>query len=94
MMARFRWTTPACAAAIVVATPQIAAACAVCMGGVGGGTQRAFAIGSLFLSVLPLAVIGAAVLYLRRRARAIESEAQARRIAAPAQLVSRSSSSR
>jgi len=93
MTARLRSLTSALAAAIVVATPQVAAACAVCMGGVGGGTQRAFAIGSLFLSVLPLAVIGAAVLYLRRRARAIESEIQARRIATRSQLVSRSSSS-
>jgi hypothetical protein len=84
---------PALGAALVVATPRLAAACAVCMGGVGGGTQRAFAIGSLFLSVLPLAVIGGAVLYLRRRARAIESEAQAQRIATPSRLVSRSSSS-
>jgi hypothetical protein len=84
---------PALGAAIVVATPRLAAACAVCMGGVGGGTQRAFAIGSLFLSVLPLAVIGGAVVYLRRRARAIESEANARRIATPSRLVSRSSSS-
>jgi hypothetical protein len=39
------------------------------------------------------AVIGGAVLYLRRRARAIESEAQAQRIATPSRLVSRSSSS-
>ncbi len=31
------------------------------MGGVGGGYQRAFAIGSLFLSVLPLAALGGAV---------------------------------
>jgi hypothetical protein len=93
MTARIRSMAPALGAAIVVATPRLAAACAVCMGGVGGGTQRAFAIGSLFLSVLPLAVIGGAVLYLRRRARAIESEAQARRIATPSRLVSRSSSS-
>ncbi len=72
--------------------PRLAAACAVCQGGVGGGTSRAFAIGSLFLSVLPLAVIGAAVFYLRRRARAIESEAAFRRIATPSRVVSRSSS--
>ena len=73
---------PAFAAAFVavaVATPRLAAACAVCMGGVGGGTQQAFAKGSLFLSVLPLAVIGTAVWYLRRRAKAIEREANERR---------------
>ena len=81
------------ALAIVVATPRLAAACAVCLGGTGGGTQRAFAIGSLFLSVLPLAVIGGAVLYLRHRAKAIEREASARRVATPSGLVSRTASS-
>jgi hypothetical protein len=48
------------------------------MGGVGGGTQKAFATGSLFLSVLPLAVVGTAVWYIRRRARAIAQEASER----------------
>lgn len=81
------------ALAIVVATPRLAAACAVCLGGTGGGTQRAFAIGSLFLSVLPLAGIGGVILYLRRRARAIEREASARRVATLSDLVSRSASS-
>jgi hypothetical protein len=69
----------AASAAIAVATPRLAAACAVCMGGVGGGTQKAFATGSLFLSVLPLAVVGTAVWYLRRRAKAVEREANERR---------------
>ena len=55
----------------VLALPELAAACPMCMAGQGGGTGRAFAIGSLFLSVLPLAVIGTAVWYLRRRARAL-----------------------
>lgn len=81
------------AGTIAVATPRLAAACAVCLGGTGGGTQRAFAIGTLFLSVLPLAVIGGAILYLRHRAKAIERKANARRVAAPSGLVSRSTSS-
>jgi hypothetical protein len=76
-----------------VATPRLAAACAVCLGGTGGGTQRAFAIGTIFLSVLPLAVIGGAILYLRHRAKAIEREANARRVAPPPGLVSRATSS-
>lgn len=78
---------------IAVAMPRLAAACAVCLGGTGGGTQRAFAIGTIFLSVLPLAVIGGLILYLRHRAKAIEREATARRVAPPPGLVSRSSSS-
>jgi hypothetical protein len=78
---------------IAVATPRLAAACAVCLGGTGGGTQRAFAIGTIFLSVLPLAVIGGAILYLRHRAKVVEREANARRVAPPHGLVSRSTSS-
>jgi hypothetical protein len=93
MTARLRALALALGAVAIIATPRLAAACAVCQGGVGGGTSRAFAIGSLLLSVLPLAVIGGAVLYLRHRARALESEAQAQRIATPSRLVSRSSSS-
>ena len=57
-----------------VAAPEIASACPMCMAGQGGGTGKAFAIGSVFLSVTPLAVIGAAVLYLRRRARALAAQ--------------------
>jgi hypothetical protein len=93
MRDRFRSLAPALATAIVIATPRTSAACAVCLGGTGGGTSHAFAIGTLLLSVVPLAVIGGAVLYLRRRARVIESEANARRIETPSRLVSRSSSS-
>jgi hypothetical protein len=91
--ARIRRTLAPLVLAIAVATPRLAAACAVCLGGTGGGTQRAFAIGTLFLSVLPLAVIGGAIWYLRRRAKAIECEANARRVATPPGLVSRSASS-
>ena len=61
----------ALALVIALAAPEVALACPMCMAGQGGGTGRAFAIGSLFLSVLPLAAIGGAVWYLRRRARAL-----------------------
>lgn len=56
-------------AAAALALPEVASACPMCLSGQGGGTGKAFAIGSLFLSVLPLAVIGGAVFWLRRRAR-------------------------
>jgi hypothetical protein len=65
----------AIAAALLVATPRVAAACAVCLGGTGGGTSRAFALGTLLLSVMPLVMFGGIVLYLRRRMKAIEREA-------------------
>lgn len=58
-----------------LAWPGLAAACPMCLSGQGGGTGRAFALGSLMLSVTPLAVIGAGVWYLRRRARALDSAA-------------------
>jgi hypothetical protein len=94
MTARLRALALAFGAIAIVATPRLAAACAVCQGGVGGGTSRAFAIGSLLLSVVPLAVVGAAVFYLRRRARALEIEASARSLATAPRVASRSASSR
>ena len=68
-------TIAASAALLALVLPEVASACPMCMAGQGGGTQRAFALGSLFLSVLPLAVIGGAVWYLRRRARALAAAA-------------------
>lgn len=67
-LARAAWA----AAALLLVLPGAAGACPMCLSGQGGGTGKAFAIGSFFLSVTPLAVIGTAVWYLRRRARAIE----------------------
>ena len=78
-MTTLRATLAAVFVALAVATPRLAAACAVCLGGTGGGTSRAFAIGSLFLSVLPLAALGLAVWYIRRRTKEIEREANDRR---------------
>jgi hypothetical protein len=72
--------TPRAAAIAVAAAlaalvlPELASACPMCMAGQGGGTQRAFAIGSLFLSITPLVAIGAVVWYLRRRARQIAAQ--------------------
>jgi hypothetical protein len=72
------------AALVALVLPELAAACPMCMAGQGGGTQKAFAIGSLFLSITPLVAIGAVVWYLRRRARAIEAERAAAPEAPPA----------
>lgn len=66
-----------------VAAPEIAQACPMCMAGQGGGTGKAFAIGSIFLSVMPLAAVGAAVLYIRRRARALAAQDAAAAAATP-----------
>jgi hypothetical protein len=91
---RVRRTLALAAAALLVAAPDLASACAVCMGGTGGGTLRAFAIGTLFLSLLPLAMIGGMVWWLRRRARAIAREAELRGAAADVPVAHRSAATR
>lgn len=57
-------------AAGLLAAPRAAQACSVCTGGQNDAVNRAFLVGSLFLSVLPLAAIGGLVWWLRRRIRA------------------------
>jgi hypothetical protein len=65
-----RRVVPALAAALVLA-PEVAWACTVCTGGNSEATGRAFLLGSLFLSLLPLAAVAVAAWWLRRRARAL-----------------------
>jgi len=60
-------------AALVIA-PQVASACAVCTAGRDDETLAAFLGTTAFLSVLPLALIGGFVWWLRRRIRALEAE--------------------
>jgi len=65
--------------------PELAAACAVCTAGTGEDSRQAFIWTTVFMSVLPLAAIGAGVLWLRRamvRAREAERLAEARLSAA------------
>lgn len=68
-------------AASVLVTPQLARACAVCMSGREDDVQFAFILTTVFMSVLPLAVIGGAVWWLRRRLQEME-RTQAERMAA------------
>ena len=56
--------------------PRAALACPVCTGGQKEEVGRAFFLGSVTLSILPLAAIGAGVWWLRRRARAIASSSE------------------
>jgi hypothetical protein len=67
---------PVLVAALLVA-PRIAHACSVCTGGQKEEVGTAFLVGSLFLSVLPLAAIGAVAWWLRRRSRALADAATA-----------------
>jgi hypothetical protein len=55
-------------AVLLAVTPAPASACAVC--GANGGGAANFLSSTLFLSLLPLVMIGAGLLWLRFRARA------------------------
>jgi hypothetical protein len=57
--------------AAAAALPRAAEACAVCMSGREDDTSRAFLLGTLLLSTLPLALIGGLALWIRRRAREV-----------------------
>jgi len=67
----FRPVVPAFLASALLAAPRVAQACAVCTGGQNDQVNRALLVGSIFLSVIPLAALGTAVWWLRRRARAL-----------------------
>ena len=67
-----------------------ASACAVCTAGREDETQLAFLLTTLFLSVLPLAIVGGAVWWLVRRSRRMAQQAGP---LPPAAAVSRTSSS-
>ncbi len=69
----------ALAVAALVITPQVASACAVCTAGRDDETVAAFLGTTAFLSVLPLALIGGFVWWLRRRIRALEADGGAPR---------------
>ncbi len=68
--------------ALSLALPRAAEACYVCMSGREDDTQRAFLLGTILLSTLPLALIGGIALWLRRRARAA-AEARVRADSSP-----------
>ena len=65
---------PAALALPVWLFPEMAGACAVCFSG-RDETRAAFLATTLLLSVLPLAMVGALVFWLRRRALALERQA-------------------
>jgi predicted cobalt transporter CbtA len=76
MYRSFRSALQVLLAAALLAAPSVAHACSVCTGGQKEEVGQAFLIGSLFLSVLPLAAIGAVVWWLRRRSRALANGAR------------------
>jgi hypothetical protein len=62
--------------------PRAAHACAVCLGGQSDLAREAFFGTTLLLTLLPLALIGGLIWWIRRRARALEAE-ERRKLEAP-----------
>jgi ABC-type tungstate transport system substrate-binding protein len=57
--------------ALLAALPRAALACAVCTGGTEDDTRIAFILTTVFLTALPLILVGSLVFYLLRRARSL-----------------------
>ena len=68
-MSALRAARAALLVALLPLLPHAAEACAVCMSGREDDTGRALLKGTLLLSVLPLAMFGGILLYVRRRAK-------------------------
>ena len=56
---------------VLLTLADSAAGCAVCTGGEDLRTRDSYVEATIFMSVLPLTVIGGGIWYLRRRARAL-----------------------
>ena len=76
MTARADWAV-AVAIAVLASLPDVAHACSVCSAGRDDETRAAFIATTIALSVLPLALIGGFVWWIRRRVRAIEDPRRA-----------------
>ena len=66
MSARTAVVVAALLAILWIAVPDAASACPVCGGGDNERVKDSYLNGTIFMSVLPLAVIGAGLLTLRR----------------------------
>jgi len=66
----------AASTAALLAAPRVAAACSVCMSGREGESQLAFILTTIFMSVLPLGMIGGVILYVWHRVRERERRAE------------------
>ena len=88
-----RWAGVPALVALLSGLPRLASACAVCTAGREDETQLAFLLTTLFMSVLPLAIVGGAVWWMVRRSRQVARESEGAALPDPAG-VSRASSLR
>ena len=61
------------AAALLLAAPEAAEACSVCSAAQDDSVREAFLVTTVFLSVLPLLLVGGFAWWLRRRVRELEA---------------------
>jgi hypothetical protein len=80
--------------ALVLWTPQISHACAVCFSGREDEARLAFIWTTVLLTFLPLVMIGGFAWWLWRRARGLEQKVAPETGAAPLPALNRASSSR
>ncbi len=59
---------------VLTSAPSVADACSVCSTGREDENRVAFLLTTVFLSALPLAMIGGAIWWFRRRIRAMEKD--------------------
>ena len=61
------------AAALFLAAPEAAEACSVCSAAQDDSVREAFLVTTVFLSVLPLLLVGGFAWWLRRRVRELDA---------------------
>ncbi len=81
-------------AALCLGAPELARACAVCSSGTEDASRLAFILTTIFLSSLPLLMLGAVLWWLWRRTRQLEREAAHRDHSSQPTDIGRASSSR
>jgi hypothetical protein len=68
---------------LVVVSPEVASACAVCTAGRDEENQLAFLLSTVGMSLMPLIAIGTLVFVIWRRIRKLEAETEAARESTP-----------
>jgi hypothetical protein len=64
------------AGALLLAAPEAAEACSVCSAAQDDSVREAFLVTTVFLSVLPLLLVGGFAWWLRRRVRELDARSE------------------